>query len=64
MRKILILEDMEDRITAFRAAAAKSPDVELVLWRNAADMIRDLQEQEKKIVAGLSKLLAMVEGAE
>lgn len=42
MTRILLLEDMEERINAFRTAVATIPDAELVLWRNAQEMIRDL----------------------
>lgn len=44
MKKILLLEDMEDRVVAFRAAVAKLPDVEMILWRDAGTMIRNLPE--------------------
>jgi hypothetical protein len=44
MKKILLLEDMEDRVVAFRAAITKLADVEMVLWRDAGTMIRDLPE--------------------
>lgn len=42
MKKILLLEDMEDRVVAFREAVAKLTDVEMILWRDAGAMIRDL----------------------
>jgi hypothetical protein len=45
MKKILLLEDMEDRVVAFRAAITKLAYVEMVLWRDAGTMIRDLQSQ-------------------
>ena len=44
MRKILLLEDMEERVVAFRAATAKLPNIELLVWRNAPAMIRDLPQ--------------------
>lgn len=44
MKKILLLEDMEDRVVAFREAMKKLADVEMVLWRDAGTMIRDLPE--------------------
>lgn len=44
MKKILLLEDMEHRVVAFRAAVAKLPDVEMILWRDAGAMIRDLPD--------------------
>lgn len=42
MRKILLLEDMEERIAAFQNAVAYLRDVEIVVWRDAGEMIRDL----------------------
>lgn len=45
MPKILLLEDMEDRITAFRAAVGKLPGVEMIVWRDAGSMIRALPEE-------------------
>ena len=44
MKKILLLEDMDDRVQAFQAAIAKLAGVEIVLWRDAGIMIRDLPE--------------------
>jgi len=44
MKKILLLEDMEDRVGAFRAAITKLADFEMVLWRDAGAMIRDLPQ--------------------
>lgn len=44
MKKILLLEDMEARIVAFRAAVTKLEDVQMVLWRDAGTMIRDLPD--------------------
>jgi hypothetical protein len=44
MKKILLLEDIEERITAFRAAVAKLPGVEMTVWRRAGSMIRDLPD--------------------
>jgi hypothetical protein len=64
MKKILILEDMEDRVTAFQAAAATLPDVELVLWRNATDMIRDLPTHlPSAVLISLDHDLLPVKGA-
>lgn len=37
--KILMLEDNGDRIAAFQSAVSGLPDCEIVLWRNAPDMI-------------------------
>jgi hypothetical protein len=43
MKTILMLEDMQARVDAFRQAVAQHlPGVELLIWGNAADMIRDL----------------------
>ena len=42
MNTILILEDLEERIRAFRAAVATIPDVEIIFWRN---LIRDLLDR-------------------
>ena len=42
MKKVLLLEDMEDRIVAFQAAIAQLAGVEIVIWRDARIMIRDL----------------------
>jgi hypothetical protein len=42
MKKILLLEDMEKRVVAFRAAVAQLSGVELIVWRDARIMIFDL----------------------
>lgn len=39
---ILILEDNDDRIAAFHRVTSDLVDVEIQVWRNAPDMIRDL----------------------
>jgi len=39
--KILVLEDNRDRIAAFRSAVGGLPDCELVIWRNAWDMMAE-----------------------
>ena len=44
IKKILILEDMEERVLAFRSAIAKLAGVEMLLWRDAESMVRDLSE--------------------
>ena len=42
---ILILEDKEDRISQFRAAAAAiAPDLAIRIWRSAPSMIADLRD--------------------
>ena len=44
MKTILILEDNDERITAFQAAvAALGPDFELKLWHDAPTMIRECE---------------------
>ena len=40
--KILILEDNRDRIAAFQSVVAELPGCELVVWRNAPGMIKEL----------------------
>ena len=44
MQTILMLEDMQARIDAFRHAIAQLPGVQLLIWSNAAEMIRDLPQ--------------------
>ena len=40
--KILILEDNDDRIAAFRTACAALAGYELIVWSSATEMIADL----------------------